>query len=652
MEQRVEGETQSSASKEIPLWSESMLSMPEITGLADSLEFPQSPIEAGTPAVDQQKINDYRNRELELKVANQMDQTTTLFQHLYNKFYYCNFTYYLTPQGFQKYWVEQWGVVLYLWLVPSELGSLSYTAQLDMGQFVRNEIDPPTEFLQAIKQNDPEFINILDGVVELSTNYAFDGVQPPYPYTNYFAVGKISTCPLFAVGSTIQMNNWVASIRLAKFEVQRLNSLFTVRWLESPLRSHAWSDLKIEPFKSGLFRGDIKYEGPLQIRIPYSNVWRQYHVIVTNKTGQAAFSQNLQSKIFNRGKVLSTDYSRRGTMLVYNNSSSAQKGKSPLLVITNCMWVNAIFPMDEVTPEKIKNVTLAKIYGEMQLSSSIISKDLKGSSTERSLFPFIQDWREVNNLEDLGQIFQGLERRPLPKELLIMAPNHFELAKWIVSISASFGLDCDSEVADKELNEMTKIKEQEIITDYVPVIWPTALYLSVEEIGGISMESTDLAETFNRFSHYLNQKVVFSTQDKMQSWCEATAKGDWERNICDRKEIEFKYTKLMEWKEYCNQKLLENGITVTKPDVNLLVTAMSSLIPWLSEVFQKLVADGPHLPDSPKIVVQPQKELPKQEPIESNSDGSISEEERSSEGSVSEDENSERSPVKVVIKID
>ena len=656
---------------EMNLFSETLLDTAEIQGLAETLALPASPtMPALNPAiseeyipvsqeqsfkdeiialgqkqieqiVDQQKIADYRNHELDFKVSSQMEQTKTLFQHLINKFYYCNFLYKYTPKGFQKYWVEQWGVVLFLWPIPSELCSLSYTAELSMEEFVRNEIDPPTEVLAAIKQTEPAFINILDSIVELSLSFDGNFIPPPFPYTNYFALGKITTCPLFACGSTIQLNHWVSSIRLAMYEVYKLNTIYTVRWLESPLRTKAWADLKLEPFKTASFRGDIRHEGPLQIRIPYSNVWRQYHVVVTSKTGSLALNQNFQSKIFGRGKYDITDYSKRGTLLIYNNSSSAQKGKAPLITITDCLWINAIFPMDNNSDSQINSTTLAKLYGGMHVSSRS-SNSGKPDVVSRSLFPLAEQWQDINNLEELSEIFQGNDQRPLPKEFLIMAPTHYELAKWIASISASFGLPCDNELSDKELAEMTKIEDQEIITEsFVPVIWPTQLYLSIEEVGGISMLTNDLAETFNQFSHFLAQKIQFSGQNIMQDWCSATAKGDWERKFQDRKEVEFKFLKLLDWKHSCVKLLEENGIKVSKANNAVLISALCNLAPWLSEVFYKLVpiASSPVAATSPKGIKEVIRQLP-QSAVASDSIGSVSEEERSSEGSVSEEENS------------
>jgi hypothetical protein len=593
-----------------------------------------------------------------------MSQLSAMFQTLNNKFYYCGFVYRLNNDGFWKYWMEQWGGVLHLWRVPEELASFAYTAKLPIEQFLKNELDPPSELMAAIKGiQEPEFINVLDGTVEGAAkdfNYYSEYPSPPIPYSNYFCFARNNSVVLFCAASMIQMNYWVNSIRLAIFEVLRLHLTFTNRWLRSPSYIQVWNQLGVEPFSSATFRGEVRFEGPLQVRIPWSTTWRQYHVVVTSKHGPAAYKPagNLSQKIFNRTKNVPTDPSRRGTILVFNNQRSFQKGKPPLFWIQDVQWVNIIWPTD-ADEQKLKHISLAKLYGDIKLSDEFVSNQSTVESAERSLMNCVRGMKQIQNLQDLAAVYDGTDLRPLPHDVLFLAPSPADLAKWIAGILASFGIDPGLDACEEEIKEMTKLPEIENIdvrTGLVPVKWPTQLYLSLNEIGGITVLQTELPKTAFQYLHYLNQKMIFSQQDKLRKWCETAAKADWERSVCDRKEVEYKLLKLYDWLDLCSKLLQEHGIDTSRPHPQVLVSAMSSLVQWMAPVLNSLIT----LVKPPDTeTVQPTESWAESKKIaatdksdspggSSDGEGSISEEERSSEGSVSEED--PESPLPTVSK--
>ncbi|KAJ3319803.1 hypothetical protein HDV06_005924 [Boothiomyces sp. JEL0866] len=591
-----------------------------------------------------------------------MQELDSLFKTLNGKFYYCGFVYKLNLLGasgktlfadnltgqvgdknafWSKWWMELWGPVLNLWKVPDELASFGYTASLPIQQALKNELDPPFELMAAIKQNQnvPVCINVSACVTEIfpsSISVAFPGVpSPPIPYTCNFALSNAgSNMYLFSSASVIQSNHWIAAIRLAMYELQKLNTLYTYKLLKRPTMVGVWKELGVDPFKSHVFRGDIRHEGALQLRLPYSNTWKQYHVVVTSKIGPEAYETQGGIKLFGKKKHMPTDLSKRGSLLFYDKASSAKKGKPPIFVIEDIRSICTIWP-EKANETNAENVSMAKIEGVFELPSNADHVTHARSRTFTTNFG--RGYTEITGVEKLQEYISGLDNRP-PQDVLILTPSTHELAKWISAVLSAFGIDSQGPTIEEELLEINKVPEKNRSRKDVP--WPTQLFLSLGEVGGITMPIYSLSDTHASYTHYLHQKITFSKDKKLLNWCEAIAKGEWERSVNDRKEMDFKFLQLYVWAEQICQELLAYNIPVGKPHPTVLVGAMSSFIPWIGPVLTSMLGDIYSVPEPKSEVEKEQEPETEQSEKESSQDGngSESEEERSSEGSQSEDE--------------
>ncbi|KAJ3362571.1 hypothetical protein HDU91_003351 [Kappamyces sp. JEL0680] len=597
-----------------------------------------------------------------------MVQLSSLYYALDTKFYYCGFVYKmnaLSAEGkplfknasresmaengvfWSKWWMEVWGPVLHLWKVPDELASFPYTASLPIDQFIKIESDPPLELMAAIKshQDGPILINFADSVVELFSP-AFrsptlpENPSPPLPYTSYFCLNtSASNLYVFACASTIQANHWVCAIRLAMFELQRLNLLFTNRLLRVPKMMLSWRSFQLEPFASEMFRGDIQYEGALQVRLPYTNIWIEYHGIVTSKTGPEALSLfKSGSKLFGKKDSSVADPSKRGTILFFESKKAAQKGKMPVFIMEDVRNVYAIWPSNARHEDDVLGVNLVKIEGKLQLPDT----PAHIGHRPRSFSTFENGVPQIKGVEQIESLIAGLDSRPEPMDLLVIAPSTSSLTKWIVATLSAFSMPSSGANLEEEIQEMTRV-ESPLSDDAKPLkpIWPTTLYLSVNEVGGVTMPQHSYFETQIQLDHYLGQKVLMSTQHQLDRWNQEVSKGEWERGFCDRKEMETKLKILFSWLEKMTVGLRSHNIEVKKPHPAVLVSAMSTIVAWLGPVLNSMI--GPESIPSPsksepKSPVPAETSAAKEKSDSSDGEGSVSEEERSSEGSQSEED--------------
>lgn len=335
--------------------------------------------------------------------------------------------------------------------------------------------------------------------------------------------------------------------------------------------------------------------------------------------------------------------------MFYDSKAAMKKGKLPLFMMNDVQDIYAIWPED-ANDEKLQKTSLAKIEGSFILPESSGIPD----TSNRSFETFQNGFPQVKNLEGVENVITGLDSRQLPTDLLVLAPSSYALSKWIVATLASFSLDSGNTNLDEEIKEMTKLPEpdeDEIQPELVKVEWPSQLYLSLNEVGGLQVPQTH-SETTAFFSHFLEQKMAFSKQGQLKMWSETIAKGEWERGLCDRKEMEYKLSALFGWVDLVAKELVINSISATKPQPMVLVSAMATILPWLGEVLTSMV--GVETTEKPKSIAS-SKTAPSiasgvsaVPTASTDGEGSISEEERSSEGSQSEREESEVSATGLV----
>jgi hypothetical protein len=606
----------------------------------------------------------------------ELSQLATFYYTLDTKYYHSGYVYKLNALGvdgtpmfkdaspqviaenggyWSKWWMELVGPMLHLWRVPDEVASFGYTASLPFEQLVKNELDPPIEVMDTIKtfQEAPLQINFADSVVEVfpadfNAPSLPGNPAPPIPYNNFFSLTTASSnLFLFSSASVIQMNYWVCSIRLAMFELQRLNQLFTHRILHQADRLPVWNQFGLKPFSSGEYRGEILYEGPLQVRLPYSTIWKQVYAVVTSKYGPEAFAiAKTTSKLFSKKEAPKEfDPSKRGTIMIYDTKKAAQKGKLPLVTLNDVRSVYAIWPSNS-QESQVRNVSLAKV----ECSFHLAEPPLNNFDTDRTFANFYDGMPQIRKIEDIEKLISGADPRPEPTDLLILTSNTQSLTQWIVSIMSAFSLDSESPLLEDEAKQMSIMQENVEGADDVAK-WPSQLYLSLDEVGGVTMPRFSLEESKILFSHYLLQKVMYSRNGTLKAWSQNISKGEWERGLCDRKEMEWKLTVLFNWVEKVVSDLKENSIIVSKPHPTILVSAMATVMGWLGPVLTSMVGSASNItPQSanPPSLAESGKEAPSigSKSTETKSfvsessdgDGSISEEERSSEGSLSDDE--------------
>ena len=604
------------------------------------------------------------------KGSPEMAQISLLFYGLDTKLYHSGYVYKLNALGangkplfknasaktiaenggyWTKWWMEVIGPILYLWRVPDELASFGYTASLSLEQIIKNELDPPLEVMETIKkvQEGPLKINFADSAAEIFPAdhelFLEDNPLPPNPYSSYFSLTTASSnLYVFASASIIQVNNWISSIRLAKFELKRLNQLFTQRLMGNTERLLVWKQLGLEPFSSASFRGDVTYEGPLQVRLPYSIVWKEMYAIITSKYGPDALYSGRNS-FFGKKDTRETDLSKRGTILFYESKKDAQKGRLPIFIMTEVQNIYAIWPSN-AQENQVNDVCLAKIEGLFELPE--LPLDTK--QTQRTFASFSSGFPQIKKFEGVESLISGVDSRPVPADLLIITPNTKNLSDWLVATMTSFSLESKSSLLEDEAIEISKTIGN--FTD-VPVdpSWPGLLYLSLKEIAGIAMPPCSMAETYIMFDHYLLQKMMRMKSGQINSWNQNVSKGEWERGLNDRKEMEHKLKQLFDWVDKVVAGLLVVGVEVKKPPPAVLVSAMASLVVWLGPVLSSLVGGGSPTKsllstkssavgsENSKSINEDQSGKSVSIKSSSGSEGSVSEEERSSEGSQSEE---------------
>ncbi|KAH6573461.1 hypothetical protein BASA60_006009 [Batrachochytrium salamandrivorans] len=628
----------------------------------------------------------------QLKGADDPLQLSSIYFALSQKFYYCGFVYkknelgadgkpILVPETsghtvrggeWTKLWMELWGPILQLWRVPDDLAEYSYTQSLNMEKFIAHEMDPAQEFLAAIKSThtSPIYINVTDAITELFPNdfQLHSDVSlarpPPIPYTSVFALSNAgSNLMLFSCISGLHCNTWVAAIRLVSFELHKLNQLFTYRLLNRPLLASAWEAAGIAPFESFSYRGQVKYEGMLQVRLTYATQWKSYYVVATSRVGldsvstpYPSTSSSLTKKLFGKKSISNLDFSKRGNMMFYESKSDAKKGKHPVFVMDSLRMVHALWPEK---PEFIEMglVCMAKLVGVIRASTSSRSRasstlfadgaDIgqRPSSTvgmanvssaasaaaaaaagsapsatstggSSSLSPhtftnYSRGFPSIASATGMRDILDGVDPRPSPHHILILASSTDELAKWLTSIYAAFSLDTDRLQADADIEEMARMDPSSgmseshhdgnvegdlptssvgeksgsdinaargsIVTTTTTTTtatattpsahrthtpWPTPLFLSTSEVAGVLMANPIPLDTYMHFSQLYTLKLAWSRSDRMRGWCESVAKGEWERSLAARRSVEAKLRVLFEFVHVVGSVLSEAGVVL------------------------------------------------------------------------------------------
>lgn len=457
-----------------------------------------------------------------------------------------------------KWWVELWGTTLRLWRVPDVLSELGYRTSLNPKKLIENEFDPGLLVIDGIKSvhNGCVFINVAQAVTHRQSHSfipQYDAPPPP-PYSSFFSCSTAgSNLYNFATLSSIQANSWVAAIRLSQFEQLKINWLNTSKFLRNV--NAIWDEFGIKPLETGGYRGDIKIESVLSVKPQYFTRETEMYAVCTSKyisptSFEKVRSSIFQSSISNRND--SDNPSKRGSILFY----SAKGKRKPVFLLEQC------------TSVVIDNDGKLLIHGLITVPLLYEEKEIE-CKLEGSEFPAV-------TFQNIGNIGTLRDPRPKPTFIQISTP---EIQKWIIGILGAFSIDSSSPKNTEEVTALFKSPQ-----------WPPKLFLTLNEICGITMKSSN--DTFNYLSNLLFEKIKFSESGQLSIWNEAVSKGVWERKVLERVETEMKIRQFYEWTAEMKNCLKNNGIVLSKPSDPLeILNQISEIVPGLKPALLSLLGE-------------------------------------------------------------
>jgi hypothetical protein len=365
-----------------------------------------------------------------------------------------------------------------------------------------------------------------------------------------------------------------------------------------------WNEFGVGPFATEHFRGKIKFEGPISVKPQYTTQFKEMYAVVTSKHISPTSWEKTASytKMFSKKE---TDFSKRGSILFY----SAKGKKKPVFILEQCSRAVADLEGNGV------------LYGVITVPAENEEPEDVFCLLEGTKFPVVTH-------HTIGNVGTPLDPRPKPEYLYIETT---ELPKWIVAVMAAFSIDAEPVKENKHFENPE---------------WPSTLYLSLAETGGISMSTPEL-DSFIYFQHYLTQKSSFTTSLKMQIWCASVAKGEWERKVLDRRETELKLKQMNEWANAQKKKLVQAGFKPRIVDALEIVSRVAEIVPGFAPALMSMVGDVPAPAPSSSSKTDSDSSDDDSHSA-SDGDGSISDS-GSSDGSLS-DKESDEEHVKTIVK--
>jgi hypothetical protein len=432
-------------------------------------------------------------------------------------------------------------------------------------------------------------INLSSAVTEVYPSDYIPTIDspPPPPYTSFFTFSTAGSNQYnFSTWSSIQCNNWIAAIRLSHFEQLKIFWLLTCKLLYNV--EYKWAEFGMEPFKTGIFRGEVNCEGVVFVMPQYVTKSKSMFAVVTSSYVPPTFYSKLK-------KARQSDTSKRGTILFFSSKGK----KKPAFLMERCNRVVIDLKGDIL------------VFGVLTFPTHVAEEEEIFGTMVGGEFQVVTH----QNMEDLGTL---KDQRPRPAFVKLSCDD---VHKWIISILGAFSIDSSPE------DESIQFSNPE---------WPSSLYLSLDDIGGISMQTYEL-NSFILFQHYLNQKFSFGIHGKLLIWSQSIAKGSWERKIIDRKEAEFKLIQFLDWIAMQKMKLISSGIVLDSVSPLDVIHDVSEIVPNFRTALVSLMGDHANIQNVQVIeVTDMPKEIINEEQL-SGSDGSLSDS-GSSDGSSSQEE--------------
>ncbi|KAI8913794.1 hypothetical protein DFJ77DRAFT_464697 [Powellomyces hirtus] len=537
-----------------------------------------------------------------------------------------------------KWWTELRGTRLRMWRVPDHITSLTYDPAPTVDKVLRLELDPAPSTIATIKIANPNSVtlDVSDSVTEVLPD-SFHVKQgpglatpPPVPYTSLFALSTAGSNLFYLASlSAIQVNTWVAAIRLAVFESARLNEFFTLKMLNRPAYAPAWKEIGVMPFSSASHKSEIKFEGLLDVKSTYAAGWRTYHVVVKRSGGGGL---GIGKKLFGgkkkeAGEQAEPSGSKRPYIAFYENKADIRKKRAAFVIDT--VAGGYIIPPEPfaLVEEGAANV----VRLECKISAPNSGKEGRSSAstqmTSQDSLPEMKDtFAFVGNrgfaeaaADPIGACIMDEDVRPAPYFLDIRGAEAAETARWIIAIYGAFNLDSNLSVREKNMADLgclhppthKKSSTRSAIpsnisdsgSDKSDLLADAPLFLCTEDISGLRMQGEGYPAVSIRLGQVVQDKLAAKRGGFSGDWDEAVWEGENGRREYERKEVEHKTAELIQW---LNRVVVPSSpvdearnLDNVPASTTVLETGADAPAEGVSEAVSEAVADG-----SPETVPQ------------------------------------------------
>jgi hypothetical protein len=488
-----------------------------------------------------------------------------MFEVFKTKFYHSGFVYLNSA----KYWMELCGPMLSLWKVPDLVAEFPF----HLDSFADSELNPHIDLIYCIKAAAPILVNVSDSTAELFD--VFSGATP-IPYTSFFALYASDKLYIFACATDFQANYWVGAFRLVSFELYKLNLQFTKTFIHHPMSAVCWTKFNVPVGKSANCRESINFEGPINVKVEFSDTWKNYYVVGSSRhisMDEFASTEIIGKLIFGQKPQETQDLSKRGSLLFYHSKSDVKK-KAPLFILEQATRAVCLWPDTKHDQDAFSQISVCKIHGKLVSSST----GEVNTHITRSFKNFENGIDPVTSSSEIQNLISGNDARPAPESILLHSKNPQDLANWLVAIVSAFSLDSDLRKDEEELDYISKKG---------PNPWPTVLYMELAEIGGISMYGSQQdSDVF--FQSYLRQKFAFYNSSKIQNWSSFIRQAEKERKQAEVKQLITKLNILREWISKARNELMAREFEISTTPLSELVDEIISTFPTFKQYFVQL----------------------------------------------------------------
>ncbi|KAJ3181546.1 hypothetical protein HDU85_003488 [Gaertneriomyces sp. JEL0708] len=489
-----------------------------------------------------------------------------------------------------KWWAELRGTKLKLWRVPDHIIALTYNPKPSVEKVLRLELDPSPSTIAAIKATTarPVVISIREAVTEVLPN-SFQikhgpglATPPPIPFTSLLALSTSGSNLFYmATLSTIQCNTWVAAIRLAVFEMAKLDELLTLLLLQRAACVPAWKELGISPQSTRSYKGDVKFSGIVEVRSTYATKWKAYHVVAKRSSGKG-----IGKKLFGGKKKSSSlipdqlEPTRRPRLTFYEPKVDIKKAE-PIFVLDRISAAHIVCPDALAAVEKDEANVL-------HMEGAIVSAD---GTTEVCAAPGVsQPGLALIGTQGFGSaaddpilsFLAGQDTRPAPHFVQMRVASAAEAARWAIAVRAAFNLSTDLVELDKQLSDgevgITTRVTNGNASDSGSETDPTAissnplwglLYLSTEEVAGLNMAGEHYPSVRDRYAEVLEDKRKARRGGFLMQWNDAVVSGEDGRREYEVCEVEKRTAELVDWVNKIGSAATSDRVETSPRDISV-----------------------------------------------------------------------------------